>query len=87
MIITFLKFGFSCVLVSSSSKLSVASRASLCQGICWWPIDIGFAFSVLSFSSTDSLFFIESVANLLIKIRNYSAHHKFEVFKYEVQLP
>ena len=43
-----------------SSKLSGASRASQCHGICPWPIGFGFAFTVLSFSFTDSLFFIES---------------------------
>ena len=45
---------------NSSSKLSVASRASQYHGVNWWPIGIGFAFSVLSFSFTDSLLFIES---------------------------
>ena len=39
---------------NSSSKLSVASRAS--HGICWWPIGIDFAFSALSVNFTDSLF-------------------------------
>ena len=45
---------------NSGSKLSVASRASQCHRISWWPIGIGFAFSALSFSFTDSLLFIES---------------------------
>ena len=36
---------------SSSFKLSVAVRASQCQGRWWWPIGLGFAFSAaLSFS-------------------------------------
>ena len=38
-----------------SCKLPVASRASLCQGICWWPIGLGFALSALSLSFTDFL--------------------------------
>ena len=41
---------------NSSSKLSVASRASRCHGVRWWPGGIGFTFSVLSFSFTDSRF-------------------------------
>ena len=41
---------------NSSSKLSVASRASQCHGISQWPIGIGFALSAFSFSFTDSLF-------------------------------
>ena len=45
---------------NSSSKLSVANRASQSHGICWMHIGLGFAFSVLSFSFTDSLSFIES---------------------------
>ena len=46
---------------NSSSKLSVANRASHCHWICWWPIGLGFAFSALSLSITnDSLIFIES---------------------------
>ena len=46
--------------VNSSSKMSVACRACQFHEISWWPIGLGFAFSVLSFSFTDSLFFIES---------------------------
>ena len=45
---------------NSSCKLSVASRVSQYHGISCWSIGIGFAFSALSFSFTDSLFFIES---------------------------
>ena len=59
----FLNTGCSCVLVSSlmadktnsCSKLSVVSRASQCQGICWWPIGLGLPFSSISFGYTDSL--------------------------------
>ena len=41
---------------NSSSKFSVASRASQCRGISWCPIGIGFALSVL-FSASQILFF------------------------------
>ena len=44
-------------LANSSFKLLAASQ---CQGICWWPNGFGFEFSALSFSFTDSRFFIES---------------------------
>ena len=47
-------------LAISGSKLSVASGASQCQGINRLPIGLGFAFSVLSVSFTDSRFFIMS---------------------------
>ena len=52
----------------SSSKLSVASTANQYQEICWWFIGLGFAFSVPSFTCTDSLFFIVSCLAILIAL-------------------
>ena len=42
-------------MANSSFKMSVASRASQCQGICWWPIGLIFVFRLRFFSSTDSI--------------------------------
>ena len=57
-------------MANSSSKLSVASKASHCQGICWWSMCLALR-SVRFLSASQILFSSMRAAPLLTRPRHF----------------